>query len=163
MRKLALVLFACMTFIGSALSQAAVGWMRVESRSGDLSFAVPAEGNIVFNDDEGYRIWHHGPGVSISFTASRNMDGKTQIKRQMTTSAGRDAKYYETGDFIVQQYKAPDAETKLDYQYLTIASSKGYYMFSVRVAKDARQVYSSFLNSIRLKDTPLFVGQPLPV
>ncbi|HSU26420.1 MAG TPA: energy transducer TonB [Pyrinomonadaceae bacterium] len=163
MKKLALMVFAGLMLAGFAVGQDAVEWMRVESPSGDLSFAVPASGNIVFNDDEGYRIWHQEPGVWLSVMAWRNMDGKTMIKRQMSTKAGTDAKYFEVGDFIVRQYKAPDAVTKLDYQYLTLASSKGYYSISARVTKDTHQIYASFLNSIRLRDVPLFVGQPLPV
>lgn len=146
--------------VGRVLAQGpsiAVEWIRVESPSGDISFALPAAGNIVFNDDGGYRIWHNETGVSINFMMRRNVDPKSMIKFVPKDVKSND-KFYEMGNFIIRQYVVPDKDTNIPVQYLTIASSKGYYTISARVSKDQQNIYASFLNSIRLKETPLFKG-----
>jgi len=136
--------------------------MRIESPSGDVSFEIPSTGNFVYNDEFGYRIWHNEQGVSLRFMVTRNGDPKKLIKQPVPKEVLGSEKFYTVGDFIIRQYVEPDSDSGASYQNLAIASPKGYYTVTALVANDLRNIYPTFLSSIRLNDKPIFKSPANP-
>jgi len=159
-KKPAIIFLVCLALAYAAAAQSTGGtveWMRVESPSGDISFEIPSSGNIVFNDDKGYRIWHAEPGVSLYFRMSRNVDAKAMIRFRAPGSTDDTEKLYEMGDFVIRRSTEKPIDPSVDFQSLTVASSKGYYVISASEKQGPREAYAMFMNSIRLNDKPLFV------
>ena len=159
-RIILILIFGCFA-VQSTIAQKVEEWIRIESPSRDISFAVPANGHTVFEDNGNFNVWYTESGVYLSVSMRRDGDAKSSIKHWWPgMGEKKDFKFYKTDDFFIREYKRPDESSGVDFQWIEIASSHGFYSFGAQLKRDSANIYEKFLMSIRLNDRPLFVGEP---
>jgi hypothetical protein len=167
MKKINLLFFVFFSmYVVASRAQALAGqnveWMRVASPSGDVSVAFPADGNLVISFDDGYQISHFEPGLTLSFR-TKNFDYPKRIfSAERSLSKDTTASYYKMGDFFIRQSAPSDAEAEHIDNDLTLASSKNFYVITAHCPKARRLRCAAFQNSIKVNDTSLFTGKPVP-
>jgi len=150
------LLIATLSLVIAAQVSDSGTWVRIESPTKDISFALPESGYLVDNEDRMYRVYYSDKGSSLSVTINKQRDAKDDFRRNLHASSGlRDLKLFESGDFLVSQYIPPQKDDRF-FASFEIASSKGSCRISVSGDESSGPLYLRFLNSIRLDDIPLF-------
>jgi TonB family protein len=131
-------------------------WVRIESKSRDLSVALPEGEFLVDHDGTKSELWYFAPGRQMSVRMNRVSGAKDAFKRSPTLNSDTpNYKFLERGDFIGKWTdQIVDRAGKHSY-WFNLASSRGSYLIVANIKKGDEAVAERFLRSIRLEGKPL--------
>lgn len=136
----------------------AAEWTRIDGPSGDFSISLPSTGYLVDNEDNLFRLYYIKDGMTITIAMEKKNWAKQELKGNAALIKDKTKyKFFDSGDFLVEQYNGNDGDEGHSYMWLALASSKGRYTVSVNSKTGQSVEYSRVLRSILLNQKPLFV------
>ncbi len=131
-------------------------WTKIESPSGDMSFAVPPN-FLVDNEDEAYRVIGFRDDATMRIEIEKTGSAKKNLKMQRRFySSDNEAKIssFEVGDFIGDVFKY-EKEKGFSIS-IYVASSKASYVVSAYSKNLENSAAEIFIRSIKLANQSLF-------